>query len=221
MIRSGPASCGALKPKAASAALQGVSRSICARTTPPRNSAARCGNSSGRNRKRAGFNVTTAAPPRNAVSIAAGRVATICPSTMRTVSLPIAKVPSSCSTTSILRRARNDDTSVTTARATVSIQRVSQALISPRPFIRSPVDVVAPGQDTIRIRTVVEYEDHDFACHALTAVEADLRGHAERFAARKRGERGGSEPLDELLRGLAAERAPHQHLVQEGRVHAR
>ena len=42
-IRSGPATAGGLQPNAASCAVQGVSRSICARTTPSRNSVARCG----------------------------------------------------------------------------------------------------------------------------------------------------------------------------------
>ncbi len=54
-MRSAPACAGALQPKAASFAVQGVSRSICARTTPSRNSVARCGNSSGLNSTRAGL----------------------------------------------------------------------------------------------------------------------------------------------------------------------
>ena len=33
------------------------------------------------------------------------------------------------------------------------------------------------------VGAVVEYEDHDFACHALPAVERDARGHAQRLAA--------------------------------------
>ena len=57
-------------------ALQGVSRSICARTTPSRNSDARCGNSRGRNMKRDGCSASSAWLPRNAVSIASGRGAT-------------------------------------------------------------------------------------------------------------------------------------------------
>ena len=59
-MRSAPAVVGAVQPNAASLALHGVRRSICARTTPSRNSVARCGSSSGRNRKREAFSSSSA-----------------------------------------------------------------------------------------------------------------------------------------------------------------
>src|ERR1700704_553782 len=64
---------GGLQPKTASAAVQGVRRSICARTMPSRNSTARRGKSSDRNRTWSDLSRNSTWLPRSVVSQSAGR----------------------------------------------------------------------------------------------------------------------------------------------------
>ena len=139
-MRSAPASVGALQPKAASFAVHGVRRSICARTTPSRNSVARCGNSSGRNRKRAGRSFSSARLPEqrdDAVGVRAGELSIDDlhalewqPGWRSAIRLDHEGARVLLDHLHGLARTRTDESSETIALAVVSIQREKYAAIS-------------------------------------------------------------------------------------------
>ena len=115
-IRSPAMSRGRVQRKTASAAFHGVSRSICARMIPSRNSAARLGISSGRKTKRDGSSTSSTTPPRTAAAhsgeselpsapsaISMRRGARSPPPIIVFCASRIVKMPASSSTTSMRR----------------------------------------------------------------------------------------------------------------------
>src|SRR3954470_4923067 len=187
-----PLATGGLQPNTASQAFHGVSRSICARTMPSRKSAARTGNSSGRNRNRFGCrSISTRLPLNSGARLAAEKLPSANASCRgRFSDLPAvstAKLPLSCS---ISRIRRGDDTrsnAAITAAATLSVQPRRNVPMGCRNFIAnswssgplrrgSTVGGVAPRQYTIGLIALVEKQDYDLRGAAPSALEIDGDG---------------------------------------------
>src|SRR5215470_5467596 len=189
-MRSLAMSAGRPQPNTASAAVHGVRRSTWARTMPSRNSTARRGSSSGRNRKRDGRRTISTRLPLIAFAAPGGSAPNVPPSAGASRSrrpplsapLSVKERPSLSSTMRTTRGETNRPNAATMVAATPSSQRETNSPMSRSSVIctsirpssahgRDLIEIVAPRQYTIGFVRVICEQDDDLCGRSHSAVE--------------------------------------------------